>query len=45
MTLVQIAAAALLAYTVGAALLVVVVDEHHPIDHLTQLWHHLGGTR
>ncbi|MFE1515867.1 hypothetical protein ACFW9I_03365 [[Kitasatospora] papulosa] len=41
MTVVQILAAAVLAYTAGAALLVIVVDGHHPITHLLR---HLGGT-
>lgn len=44
MTVVQILAAAVLAYTAGAALLVIVVDEHHPITHLHHVLRHLGGT-
>lgn len=44
MTVVQILAAALLAYALGAALLVIVVDGHHPITHLLRTLHHLGGT-
>ena len=44
MTLVQILAAALAVYAFGAALLVIVVDNHHPITHLLRTLHRLGGT-
>lgn len=37
--------AACTAWGSGAALVVMVLDDHHPLTHLIQLWHHLGGTR
>ncbi|MFE4535632.1 hypothetical protein ACFRKB_11190 [Streptomyces scopuliridis] len=38
-----IIAAACLAWGLGCTLLVAIVDEHHPIDRLRQVWRHLGG--
>lgn len=38
-----ILSAACTAWGLGAAAVVIVLDDHHPITHLVQLWHHLGG--
>lgn len=45
MTGLLIFSAACTTWGLGAALVVIVLDDHHPLDHLTQLWHHLGGHR
>ncbi|MGS2588044.1 hypothetical protein [Streptomyces hebeiensis] len=44
-TVILIIAAACLTWGLGCAALVVVLDDHHPIDRLHQLLRHLGGHR
>ena len=45
MTVLEILAAACTTWGLCAALLVMVLEDHHPLTHLLEALRHLGGTR